>query len=67
MLRIHLVRLPPSVEPEASCPATRQSNQIQEPATPMLDAYQRPKSQSTTVCHSQVTKVPGQAPHITTE
>ena len=36
-------------------------------ATPTRDVYLRPKSQSTTVYHTEVTKVPSQATHITAE
>ena len=32
---------------------TRQGHQIREPATPTRDAYLRPKSQSTTVYHTE--------------
>ena len=73
MLRNHLVRMPLSHGPEASFPdTTRQGDRIREPATPTRDTYLRPKSQSKQYIilrrsHGQVTKVPGWAPHITTE
>ena len=63
----------PSLGPEAPWPdITRQGDRIRQQATPSRDAYLRPKSQSKTVyllrrSHGQVTKVPGQAPHITTQ
>ena len=48
--------MPPSLGPEATFPGTtRQGDQIQEPAIPTGDAYQRPKSLSTTVCHTETT------------
>ena len=64
-----------SLGPKASWPnRTRQADQNLEPATPAHYAYLRSKSQSTTVYqyilrrnHGQVTKVPDQALHITTE
>ena len=56
MLHIHLVCMPPSLGPKATFPGTtRQGDQIREPATPTRDAYQRPKSLSTTVCHTATT------------
>ena len=43
-----------SLVPEASCPGTtRQGDRIREPISPTCDAYQRPKSQSSTVYHTE--------------
>ena len=73
MLRNHLERMQPSHGPEASCPdTTRQGDRNREAAPPTRGAYLRPKSQTQQYIilrrsHGQVTKVPGQAPHITTE
>ena len=73
MLRNHLETKQPSHGPEASCPdTTKQGDRTREPAPPTRGAYLRTKSQRTTYIilrrsHGQVTKVPGQAPHITTE
>ena len=44
----------PSLVPEASFPGTtRQDDRIREPVIPTRDAYLRPKSQSTTVYHTE--------------
>ena len=59
--------------PEASCPGTtRQGDRIREPVSPTLThiSYQSHKAQQYIILrrsHCQVTKVPGQAPHITAE
>ena len=79
-LHLHLVRMPPSLGPEASSPGTtRQGDEIREPATLTRDhiwdqsltaqQYIIPKRRygQVTKGPGQVTKVPGQTPHITTE
>ena len=70
----HLVRMPQTHGPEASClDTTRQDDRNREPATPTSDVYLRPMSQSKKQyiilrrSHGQVTNVSGQDPHITTE
>ena len=60
MLHNHLVRMQPSLEPKATCPGTtRQGDRIREPATLTRDAYLRPKSQSTTVYHTETKPLSG--------
>ena len=54
MLLNQLERMQPSHVPKASCPdTTRQGDSNREPAPPIRDAYLRPKSQSTTVYHTE--------------
>ena len=53
MLRNHLERMQSSNGSEASCHDTRQGDQNREPAPPTRSAYLRPKSQSTTVYHTE--------------
>ena len=72
MLRNRLVRMQPSLGPEASCPGTtRQFDQIREPTTPTRDAYLRSKCQKTTVYHTEAEPRLGHkgsrpGPHFTT-
>ena len=72
MIRKQLIRMQPSLGPEASCPGTTKlgdqtGNQQLRHVTHILD-----QSLSTTYIilrqsYDQVTKIPGQAPHITAE
>ena len=69
----HHAHMQPFHGPEAFCPGTtRQDNQIQEQATMIYDACPRPRSQSTTINHTEIKPLPGHScswkgPHITAE